>query len=378
MRIGIDGSNLREGGGVTHLAALLNAAHPNEHGIREVLVWAGQNTLKAIPVRHWLRRMHETALDRSLPARLYWQTVRLPKLAKGMCDILFVPGGNYRGRYRPTVVMCRNMLPFKKAEMRRYGFSWMFVKLLLLRLSQSASYRNAEGVIFLNEHARSVVMGQKKNFKGQWRIIPHGIDKRFHLKPRAQRPLNAYSKVKPFRLLYVSKLHPYKHQWHVVEAVTRLRREGISIELDLVGSAYGSALRRLMKVVKRVDRDYDFIRYRGQVPYDNLIQYYHRADGFVFASSCENMPNIILEAMAAGLPIACSNREPMPEVLGDGGVYFNPESAEEIAEALKRLIMDSALRERCAQFAYDRAQQYSWRRCSQNTLDFLVQVANSG
>jgi glycosyltransferase involved in cell wall biosynthesis len=270
------------------------------------------------------------------------------------------------------------MLPFKKAEMRRYGFSWMFVKLLLLRFSQSASFRNAEGVIFLNEHARSVVMGQKKNFKGQWRIIPHGIDQRFHLKPRAQKPLNAYSKVKPFRLLYVSKVHPYKHQWHVVEAVTRLKREGIPIELDLVGSAYRSALRRLSKVVKRVDRDYDFIHYKGQVPYDNLVQYYHRADGFVFASSCENMPNIILEAMAAGLPIACSNREPMPEVLGDGGIYFNPESAEEIAEALERLIMDSALRELCAQFAYERAKQYSWRRCSRNTLDFLVQVANSG
>jgi glycosyltransferase involved in cell wall biosynthesis len=50
------------------------------------------------------------------------------------------------------------------------------------------------------------------------------------------------------------------------------------------------------------------------------------------------MPNILLEAMAAGLPIACSNRGPMPEVLGTAGLYFNPENPAEIACAIRTVI----------------------------------------
>ncbi len=82
MRLGIDASNLRAGGGVTHLVELLCAAQPQEHGITRVVVWAGQNTLKQIPAKPWLERVHEPMLDQPLPVRLYWQKVKLSQLAK--------------------------------------------------------------------------------------------------------------------------------------------------------------------------------------------------------------------------------------------------------------------------------------------------------
>jgi glycosyltransferase involved in cell wall biosynthesis len=133
-----------------------------------------------------------------------------------------------------------------------------------------------------------------------------------------------------------------------------------------------------MKVVRHVDGRGEFIHYKGPIPYTELNRYYHRADGFVFASSCENMPNILLEAMASGLPIACSNRASMPEFLEDAGVYFNPNSVEEIVAALGSLLGNSVRREECAQLAYERAQNYSWEKCAKFTLDFLVQIAKSG
>ena len=78
----------------------------------------------------------------------------------------------------------------------------------------------------------------------------------------------------------------------------------------------------------------------GFVPHDDLPSLLAGADLFVFASSCENMPNTLVEAMAIGLPIACSDRGPMPEVLRDGGVYFDPENPESIAAAIETLIRD--------------------------------------
>jgi glycosyltransferase involved in cell wall biosynthesis len=101
---------------------------------------------------------------------------------------------------------------------------------------------------------------------------------------------------------------------------------------------------------------------------------YAQADLGLFASSCENMPNILLETMASGLPIACSRLGPMPEVLGDAGVYFDPEQPEEIACALRELIESPQLRTDLAQASYQRAQQFSWQRCADETFGFLVAV----
>jgi glycosyltransferase involved in cell wall biosynthesis len=65
----------------------------------------------------------------------------------------------------------------------------------------------------------------------------------------------------------------------------------------------------------------------------------------------------------------------MPEVLGDAGVYFDPEDTDDVAAALRRLAEDDGLRARCGQRAFDRAAQYSWQRCADETLSFLAQVA---
>jgi glycosyltransferase involved in cell wall biosynthesis len=99
------------------------------------------------------------------------------------------------------------------------------------------------------------------------------------------------------------------------------------------------------------------------------------ADVFVFASSCENMPNTLVEAMAVGLPIACSNRGPMPEVLEDGGVYFDPEAPHSIADALERIITNADLRTQVATRAQQLSRQYSWSRCTSETFAFLADIA---
>ena len=85
----------------------------------------------------------------------------------------------------------------------------------------------------------------------------------------------------------------------------------------------------------------------------------------------------LIEAMAIGLPIACSDRGPMPEVLRDGGVYFDPEDAESIARAIEALIRDPGLRMSVAKRAKGLSGQYSWARCAAETWSFLKAVSDS-
>ena len=79
--------------------------------------------------------------------------------------------------------------------------------------------------------------------------------------------------------------------------------------------------------------------------------------------------------MAAGLPIACSDRGPMPEILQEAGVYFNPEDVPSIADAVARVVSDPELRTRIAERARTLSGQYSWERCAKETWTLLHAVA---
>ncbi len=376
MRLGIDASNLRDGGGVTHLAELLRAAQPQAHGFSQIIVWGGRQTLAQIHERPWLLKSPQDLLNRSLPYRVFWQRFRLARLARAAgCGVLFAPGGSIGGDFHPVVTMSRNLLPFEGRELRRYGCSWLTLKWLLLRGVQARAFRRADGLIFLTRYAQNAVSKVAPLVSDHTAIIPHGVGRRFLREPRVQAPIEEYSPARPFRILYVSIIDLYKHQWRAVEAVAALRAAGMPVVLELVGSAYRPALARLNRVRARLDPEGQFVEYRGRIPYGELHARYAAADLCLFASSCENMPNILLEAMASGLPIACSNRGPMPEVLGDAGVYFDPENPGEIAHAVRTLLVSPALRARLAEAAFRRVQAYSWQRCADETFGFLAAIA---
>lgn len=378
MRLGIDASNISGGGGVTHLVEMLNAAQPLAHGFDRVVVWSSTATLSQLAERSWLRKFHDSMLDKALPVRVYWQRFILERhLRQEKCDVLFVPGGTYVGKFSPFVTMSRNMLPFEWSEARRFQISWMRMKMTLLRYLQIHAFRAADGLIFLTNYAQDVITKAVQGIYNKSIVIPHGMNDRFPLVPRVQQYSSSYTPNNPIKILYVSTVDVFKHQWHVADAVAYLKEQQIPIYLDLIGAAYSPALKRLCRVLHRVDPAGSFINYHGLVPYSELYNYYHKSDIFVFASSCENMPNILLEAMAAGLPIACSNRGPMPEVLGNAGVYFDPEKPVDIAAVIRKLIEDPILRAEKAEAAYERAKAFTWERCASETFNFIAKVAKA-
>ncbi|MDD2714769.1 MAG: glycosyltransferase family 1 protein [Candidatus Wallbacteria bacterium] len=379
MKIGIDASNIRTGGCLTHLVELLRAAQPEKYGFEKVIVWGGSSTLAKLEKRPWLECQYQPELDRFNLVRRYWQKFKLTKLLnQGKFDLLFAPGCIYTGSFRPYAVMSQNMLPFEWKESMRYGMSKGLLRLVIFYVLQRHTFRNADGLIFLTSYANDVVMKSIKSVNGKTVIIPHGIAARFMMKPRVAKPRECYSFSTPFRILYVSTIDIYKHQWLVVEAVAKLRKEGLPVVLDLVGPAYKPALPRLMKALRTNDPENTIIRYLGAVNYENLVECYKGADLFVFASTCENLPIILMEAMSAGLPIACSNHGPMPEVLGEAGTYFDPDNPSSIGTAIKNMVESPELRMKAAQAAYAKAQKFSWERCAAETFEFLAKVAIGG
>lgn len=377
MILGIDASNIRRGGGITHLQELISSVNPSQFRIEKIVVWGSWQTLEVLPDRSWLKKKKISVFNSGLLSRVFWQKFFLSKLAREEgCDLLLVPGGSFVGNFQPVVAICQNLLPFENYEIYRYGLSLFALKMYLLRAVQSYTFRRVKGVIFLTKHALKTVQNATGNLNGLICIIPHGLNSRFQQQPKDQFPIACYSYDNPFRILYVSIIDHYKHQWHVVEAVAILRKFGLPVILDLVGPAYPPALIKLNKSLNHWDSKNKWAFYHGEIPFNLLHNYYAKADLGLFASSCENLPNILLETMASGLPIACSDRGPMSEILGVGGIYFNPEKPKDIARALKELIESPALRLQLAQISYKISGEYSWARCADETLAFLIKCSN--
>jgi glycosyltransferase involved in cell wall biosynthesis len=371
--VGIDASRNRSGGAKGHLVGILRDSDPREHGIDELHVWSYAKLLAALPDRPWLVKHGHVALERSLPHQLWWQWRQLPREARAAgCQVLLNTDAGSICRFRPAVVMSRDMLSYEPGEIDRFsGKAWL--RLWALRHVQNRSLRFADGAIFLTRYAARVI----QHFTGplqQVAVVPHGVGDEFRGVARG----HAWPMVgQPVHCLYVSNAAPYKHQWHVVRAFAELRQRGFDVRLKLVGGGSGPAQQRLDAEIARSDPQRAFVTTVGHLPAEQLPSILATADMFVFASSCENMPNTLVEAMAAGLPIACSNRGPMPEVLADAGAIFDPEDPSSIVRAVESLLVDSALRARCALRAETLSEQYSWRRCGHETWKFLRTISEN-
>ena len=179
------------------------------------------------------------------------------------------------------------------------------------------------------------------------------------------------------KCVYVSSAAPYKHQWHVVRAIKILRNQGLPISLTLVGGGSGFSQKRLDKEIELSDPMRIFVTQLSFVHIDAIPTVLSESDMFIFASSCENMPITLIEGMASGLPIACSNRGPMPEVLAEGGTYFDPEDPASIAQAIQSLVENPSLRIKSIEISRKISEEYLLKTNSHETFNFLVKTFES-
>ena len=374
--IGIDATNIRQGGGITHLLELLSVDSVAVYGIKQVVIVGNQFLLDQISERPWLKKVAPNGLKASFVRRIFWQFFCLPQLIADLhCDVLLSASGvDYTG-FRPLVSISQNLLPFELAELKRFGFSLTTIRLLILRCLQLLAFRRSAGIIFLTDYARDQVLAAAHGLRAEKRVIPHGLNKHFLRNAKPQRPINEYTDENPFRILYVSIINEYKHQREVVEAISILRTYGWPVVLDLVGPAYPPSLIRLKKSIELYDPGHRWIYYHGSVPYSAVDSCYSAADMAIWASTCETFGIILLEAMASGLPLACSSKEPSPEIVADAAIYFDPECPRDIARALNILISSTTLRSELAEAGIKRSQEYSWQRCSDQTFAFLADIA---
>lgn len=368
--IGIDAHNIRAGGGVTHLREVIKLYDSRMYNGSCIILWATKATLEQIPDSLSVVKKTNFLINFNILTRLFWHKFILKKdLIKNNCGVLFVPGGTYITDFKPTVTMSQNMLPFEVIERARYGFSFMYFKLLFLYYLQRISFNRADGVIFLTNYAKNYITNSTQILNANC-IIPHGISSTFFKEPIIFEKV--FSQANPLKIIYVSIIDVYKHQDIIAKAILELNEENIWVSVDFYGPVYGPAFDKLIKIINGSTND--SINYKGPINHHLLHKIIPTYDVFLFGSTCENMPNILLEGMAQGLPILCSNYGPMPEILENGGIYFDPLDVKDVKKSIKLYYNSTNLRSEKAKLSFNNSKQYSWERCSTDTFNFIKKI----
>lgn len=373
VKIVINAISARLGGGRTYLVNLL--AHLPMQADLAVLVFAPDDL--ELPADPRLQRVR-TAWPTTNPLlRALWERFALPAYLRRVgARVLFCPGGVVATRVPAgckVVTMFRNMIPFDPSLVRSMPWGWQRLRNLILRRVMLRSLAQADLSIFISDHARALI--ERLAHIPNPVTIPHGIGDAFRTAGRPMpRPPGAPAGE---YLLYVSRFDIYKHHREVVQAFAALPASGRdSLRLVFLGETNMPEAAPVAELVHRLGLD-DRVLMPGAVPYSSLPGWYQHARLIVFASSCENCPNILLEAMGAGRPVLSSDVMPMPEFGGPGLVYFSPTDPKTLTDALRSILESPDSAKRVATAAGDRSWRYEWSRTAFETWSNVLALAGA-
>lgn len=371
MNVFIHALNARLGGGQTYLYNLLHHL-PQELSLQVTLLVPASTKFLPLPANVHIKkggRWLEYPLIRVVWERLYLPVI----LRREKPDVLFCPGGVIATKAPKgckVVTMFRNMIPFDIKQRKRYDYGYKRMRNWMLERIMLSSMCNADLVIFISEHARKVI---NQCLAGKIRktvVIPHGINNAFR-KTSVTESKPSWLSQSDY-LLYVSSIDVYKMQVEVINAFALLKPMERDLKLVLVGPEINKDYSKQVNDVIARHGIGHAVLIPGSVSYDKLPQLYQNAVINIFASECENCPNILLEMMASGRPVVCSNYPPMPEFGGDTVVYFDPENPETLAHVLEKLLGNPEQQERLATLALEKSNEYQWDNAAGRTWQAIA------
>jgi glycosyltransferase involved in cell wall biosynthesis len=305
--------------------------------------WAGDVTWVRMPTR-FSRRTH-------LPG----QALALPFVAaRRRIDVVhsLANGGP------PQTIGARRVVTLLDLIWLHQGEAWgsptaVRTMALLTRLSA----RTANRVITISEAARDDIVRHFGLAREKVDVTPLGVRVPEMVAPR--RP-----KGDPALVLCVAQKRPYKNLASLIRAVASLRDDQPRLVLPGTPTDHEAELRALADRLGVADR----VRFPAWVSDAELEKLYAEATCFVLPSLIEGFGLPVLEAMARGVPVACSDRPALPEVAGDAALLFDPTDQAAVKGAIRRLVQDEELRDALSARGQERARRFTWRRTAELTL----------
>ncbi len=196
----------------------------------------------------------------------------------------------------------------------------------------------ADFLVCISRFARSQVMKfSPASAWSKFEVCPLGVDvERYNPQP-------AVASDRPFTVLCVGRLTPAKGQHVLLEACARLREQGHSLRLVIVGTGPDEASLHASAKALGIQ---DLVTFTGAQNMDQVRAWYRDSDAFALPSFAEGVPVVLMEAMASGVPCVTTRITGIPELIRDGidGLLVTPSDVQELADSLVALKADAHLR----------------------------------
>lgn len=317
-------------------------------------------------------QIHSWILNAVIGSGHLWEQYVLPKLLNSH-DLLFSPSNTGPLKIQRQVVTIHDIVPLVHPEWMNPGFAAWY-RFLVPRLVQKV-----QRIITVSEYTRSQLLSYSNVDERKVIVIPNGVESRFypnacnrkaleHLRSKYNLPTVNY-------LLCLGSIEPRKNLRRLFIAWRRIKNLiPNDIWLVVAGGKGRKAIFRNVALNDIPPRTF-FI---GYVSDQDLPALYGGAIAFIYPSLYEGFGLPPLEAMACGTPVVTSNVTALPEVVGDAAVLVDPYDVDSIAEGIRRVVEDSALRETLRLKGLERARQFSWDRTAELTWKVLQEAAENG
>lgn len=240
--------------------------------------------------------------------------------------------------------------------------------LLFLKTIIYLSAKSADGVLTLSERSKRDIIKFYKIRPGDITVTYLASDKGLFYKRNGSEVAAVREKYGlPERfILYIASALPHKNYERLLSAFKLVKERDESVKLVLIGARdYGQDA--VVKKIEALGLKGEVV-FLGWLPFEDIPLIYSAAELFCFPSLHEGFGIPVLEAMACGVPVVCSNIEPLDEVAGDAACLVNPLDERDMAEGMLKVLGDKGLREKLVRDGLERAEGFSWKKTALDTL----------
>lgn len=323
----------------------------------------------------------DTVDDRVIPFPRLWTHLRLSwEMLSDAPDLLFVPS-----HVLPLIHPRRSVVTVHDLGYLYYPEAHTLTQNVYLRWSTRFNAQAASHILADSEATRRDLMSEYQISGNKISVVYPGRDEILAPidDPAILTAVQARHGLTQPYLLYVGTLHPRKNLVRLVEAFGLLVRPPAddapppiaNLQLVLAGQK-GWLYDEVVTQIRNLDLT-EQVHLTGYVPEEDLATLLSGAQAFVYPSLYEGFGIPVLEAMACGTPVICSNVSSLPEVAGDAAIQVDPMDIEALAQALRDVLLDDGLRLKLVERGYRQVRRFSWRRSADETMQVFEDVAKT-
>ena len=310
---------------------------------------------KEVVLKWWLPRLWTLG-------RLSWEM----KFGKYKPDILFVPAHTIPLlQPKKTVVTVHDIgfehMPsaYKWADKLYHRFTIQFIKRFSDKIITVSHFSKKDLIEFYNILPKKIT------------AIHNGFDNLVYnetVRKQTTKPIAADY------ILFIGRLEEKKNIGRLLEAFAVFKKKypNDSHKLVLIGKK-GFGWERFEKIIEKNNLK-DIVVIPGWVEEKEIPAWIAHSELFVFPSLFEGFGIPVIQAMACGTPVICSNTTSLPEVAGEAALLFNPEKTEEIASRIAQVLLNPEVADSLTVKGERQSRKFSWRKCAEETLDVLIEI----